>query len=175
MDDKVKREREWVANLRQQLREVGYARRVVLMKASECDAAQERLQETPEHRALVQAELRLMDAKEALSRIDEAMREAAVAAFVETGHKAFCDGALGIRERKSVVMNKQTALLWALEHKLFLRLDADALTKHVLENGVPVGSDFVQAVVTTPTATVRTDLEGWLQAEETDEDEREGA
>ena len=88
-----------------------------------------------------------------VAEVEDRLRELTLRAYAETGDKAPAIG-VGIREVTKYAYDPKTALNWAIEHKMALKLDETKFKNHVKADP----PDFV-TVTTEPQATIATNLE----------------
>ncbi|KKN60894.1 hypothetical protein LCGC14_0527650 [marine sediment metagenome] len=81
------------------------------------------------------------------------LRELTLQAYTETGNKAPAKG-VGIREVTKLEYDAVTAIGWALEHKIMLKLDVSTFEKYAKQNPIA----FV-TISQEPQATIATNLE----------------
>ena len=83
------------------------------------------------------------------------LREMAVKVFGETGNKQVAPGVV-IRAMTRLNYEYKDAIIWALDHRLALKLDSSTFDKMVKANPLPF--DFVK-ITEEPTATIATELQ----------------
>ena len=88
-----------------------------------------------------------------VSEAEDKLRELTLQAYAETGNKAPVKG-VGIREVTKLEYDTKEAFVWALEHKMFLKLDVKPF--EVMAKSVDI--DFV-TITQEPQATIATNLE----------------
>ncbi len=93
------------------------------------------------------------DAKTACQEAEDQLREMTIQAYAETGNKAPEIG-VGIRVRTILDYEPQDAMMWAVEHKLALKLDTSAFEKIAKTNNLPFVTISEEAQ-----ATIATDLQ----------------
>jgi hypothetical protein len=106
-----------------------------------------------------------LTAAEIVTQEEAKLRALTLAAFSATGEKKPCPG-VGIRELTNLMYDSNTALTWAKEHKIALKLDVTAFermcrtTAELRPNFVAVSTDYQATIATDLTPYVQVPAEG---------------
>jgi hypothetical protein len=110
----------------------------LINKQSELDSVLKELSDKKEVYETSIKDLQLLK-ENILTEIEECKRpieEATLTAFKETAVKKYLGG-IGVQERTNIVYNKDEVYKWALDKKLFLKLDEKAFEKVAGDIGAP--------------------------------------
>lgn len=137
---------------------LAYARRAEASANSAHRAAYERWAE--EHADLIKAQT---EAKQLTARLDAALREKAVALYMESGDKRL-HGAVTVREIKKLVYDADRARDWAIEHGQHsaLTIAKPALEALIKMDAIPAD---IAGYLTEPSVAVSTVLDEYIAGE----------
>ena len=95
------------------------------------------------------------NARLACQEAETKLRELALLTYAETGDKTVAPG-VGIRVMTKLGYDNQEAMIWAMEHKLALKLDTPAFEKIAKTNPLPfvLITDEIQATIATALAKI---------------------